>query len=382
MRVFVITVLLALSVQLSWAVQTEALDGLVKNSHLSCKLARDIRRRDAEQSKSAFQFYLENKAALLAADGDYLVDGLTAGKVKGFCSRIERDFQRQDALLIYDKAVGACQASYAALNKGDTKKAKQDYARFKSFLDLATNTSSEAVELGHGSLQWRKCERLEQDLTEFTSGKVKQLRDRLEQSYARCLPIWSDMSTQRPTNLTVQQLGSRLSKMKGELSAVRVGVKKLKTPSLNATIQEFQTCINQVEIGLPGEYTRHRISALTQQLQRCQSDTVTEGFRAEAVTVLADQQGAALSLSEEQVSQISLAEVALNNCINREQESPIDPLQLDLEIEQESLDDDIVQQMLNEEASATLGAVVKKPAKNTNKDHWKMLSEERIELGR
>ena len=350
MRVIFICALLVLGASPAWVTaNTSVDDDLVKSSHLSCKLSRDIRRRDPVQSKSAFQFYIDNKAALLAIDDAYLVEGLTAAKVKKFCSRIEGDFQRQDALLIYDKASSACQASHAALEKGRLEQAKQQYALYKSSLDLASSTSSAAIDLERGSLQWRKCQSLEKKLNEFTTGKVKKVRDRLDRSYARCLPVWSEINTTGQSSLSITQLTSQLSKMKAESWALRARVKKMNIASLNSAMQDFQTCVTQVARALPEQVTQQRLSALNENLQRCQSGAIAEDLQVKAQNLLDEKLTNSVKLTAAQGQSIVAQERALSHCLQSAAPAS-DPLQLDIELEKDG-EIDVIEQMLEEESA-------------------------------
>lgn len=350
MRVIFICALLVLGAAPAWVTaNTSVDDDLVKSSHLSCKLSRDIRRRDPVQSKSAFQYYIDNKAALLAVDDAYLVEGLTAAKVKKFCLRIEGDFQRQGALLIYDKASSACRASHAALEKGQLKQAKQQYVLYKSSLDLASSTSSAAIDLERGSLQWRKCQGLEKKLNEFTTGKVKKVRDRLDKVYARCLPVWSEINTTGQSSLSITQLTSQLSKMKAESWALRARIKKMNTASLNSAMQEFQTCVTQVARALPAQVTQQRLSALNENLQRCQSGPIAEDLQVKAQNLLDEKLTDSVKLTAAQGLSIAAQERALNHCLQSAAPAS-DPLQLDIELEEDG-EIDVIEQMLEEESA-------------------------------
>jgi hypothetical protein len=301
------------------------------------------------QSKSAFQYYIDNKAALLAVDDAYLVEGLTAVKVKNFCSRIEGDFQRQDALLIYDKASSACRASHAALEKGQLKQAKQHHAQYTTSLELASTTSTAAIDLERGSLQWRKCQGLEKKLSEFTSSKVKKVRDRLDRAYARCLPVWSEMSTTEKSSLSMGQLTSQLSKMKAESWALRARVKKMNVASLNSAMQDFQACVTQVARALPEQVTQQRLSALSENLQRCQSGPIAEKLQVKAQNLLDQKLTDSVKLTAAQGLSIAAQERALSHCL--QSAAPASgPLQLDMELEEDG-EIDVIEQMLEEESA-------------------------------
>lgn len=327
---------------IGYADEVMDVDATINNSYLSCKLARDLRRKDLVKSLSAFEFYTLNKAALAELDDSYSVDGLTVIKVKQFCQRVERDLDRGRALAVYDKASKACRDSRTALNDGKIAVAKQHYEDYQASLSESEAISSGATQLERGSLQWRQCKALEQDIASFDSGKLKAARDRLDKAYARCLPIWSEFSTQNVSSLTANQISLELAAMQQAKQTLNPLVKQLNVPTLTASLQEFNTCIAKVEQGLPQQYVRQRLVALRSVAKRCELEVLDSSALADARQLIQERLPEKAAVTEEQAKALLTAEQALEACIDTQQEKlnqPQEPLLLlDQELEQEGLD--------------------------------------------